>query len=304
VLGMALVVAVGIASAASGSPARMAANSTEYADERAEDAGAPDITTVVVSNDDAGRLALQVNTPSHPTLTEDMRIRVWFSDGDAATGLTEGGADYFILADAYLLGLGRAALYTCRGSVCSPSWPDRPASTSLRFSYASGARFTLDAADLDVRTALGSSARLDFSVAVYSDVAYDPATGFDLSHAHFEFAPVQGEVWTYVVRIGPSRLVVKRFAAGPSPAKAGQPFVAMLSATRNDTGAAVTTGKVGCTAKVAGRTLRPRFRGFVARTAVCRYALPSTAQDATIRGSIALTFAGKTVKRTFVRPIR
>ena len=62
VLGMALLVAVGIASAASGSPARTAANSTEYVDERGEDVGSPDITTVVVSNDDSGRLTLGVNT--------------------------------------------------------------------------------------------------------------------------------------------------------------------------------------------------------------------------------------------------
>lgn len=303
-LAAALVLAVLGAAVAGGAPGVLATNSATYADERGEDPLGPDITHVRVSNDDAGTITIRVDVPTHPSLTADMRLRVWFSDANPATGLSDGGADAFILVDAYLLGLGRAAPYICRGSVCSPNWPDRPDFTSLRFSYASGARFTLDASDLDIDTTLGSSTRLDFSVAVYSDVAYDPATGFDLSHAHFEFAPAQGEVWTYVVRIGPSRLVVKRFAAGPSPAKAGQPFVAMLSATRNDTGAAVTTGKVGCTAKVAGRTLRPRFRGFVARTAVCRYALPSTAQDATIRGSIALTFAGKTVKRTFVRPIR
>jgi hypothetical protein len=289
---------------AGGTPWVQATNITKYEDGRGEDPLGPDITAVRVSNDDAGTITMRVDVPTHPTLTEDMRLRVWFSDADPATGLSEGGADAFILADAYLLGLGRAALYTCRGSVCSPVWPDRPASTSLSFSYASGARFTFDAADLDIDTTLGSSTRLDFLVAVYSDVAYDPATGFDLSHAHFEFAPAQGEYWTYVVRIGPSRLVVRHFAVGPTPAKAGEPFVATLGATRNDTGAAVTTGEVGCAAKVAGRTLRAQFRGFAARTAVCRYTLPSTAKGATIRGSIALTFAGKTVKRTFVRPIR
>lgn len=289
---------------AGGTPWVLATNNTTYEDGRGEDPLGPDITSVRVSNDDAGTITVRVDVPTHPTLTEDMRLRVWFSDADPATGLSDGGADAFVLADAYLLGLGRAALYTCRGSVCSPVWPDRPASTSLGFSYASGARFTFDAADLDIDTTLGTSTRLDFWLAVYSDVAYDPATGFDLSHAHFEFAPAQGELWTYFVRIGPSRLVVKRFATGPSPAKAGQPFAATLSATRNDTGAAVTTGEVGCSAKVAGRNLRPRFRGFAARAAVCRYALPSAAHGATIRGSITLEFAGKTVSRTFARPIR
>ena len=303
-LGMGLLVAAAIASAASGSPVRTAVNSAEYADERGEDVGAPDITTVVVSNDDTGRLTLGVNTPSHPVLTEDMRIRVWFSDGNAATGLTEGGADYFILADAYLLGLGRAALYTCRGSVCSPSWPDRPASTSLRFSYASGARFTLDAADLGVRTALGSSTRLDFSVAFFSDVAYDPATGFDLSHAHFEFAPAQGKIWTYFVRIGPSRLVVKSFSSEPETAKAGRPFVVRLQATRDDTGTAVTTGRVECKARIGGRPAQPRSRGFSRGHAVCRYAVPAAAGGKTFSGSISITFAGKTVSRAFMKRIR
>jgi hypothetical protein len=201
-LAAALVLAVLGAAVAGGAPGVLATNSATYEDERGEDPLCPDITNVRVSNDDAGTIIVRVDVPTHPSLTEDMRLRVWFSDADPETGLSEGGADAFILADAYLLGLGRAALYTCRGSVCSPNWPDRPASTSLRFSYASGARFTFDADDLDIDTTLGSPRRLDFSV-VYSDVAYDPATGFDLSHAHFEFAPTQGEHWTYFVRMGP-----------------------------------------------------------------------------------------------------
>ena len=184
-LGTALLVAVGITAAASGSTARIATNSTEYADERGEDVGSPDITTVVVSNDDTGRLTFRVHTPSHPTLTEDMRIRVWFSDANAATGLTEGGADYFILVDAFLLGLGNAELYKCDGSVCTPAWPGRPAVTSLRFSYASGARFAVDAAELGIPATLGTAPRLDFAAWAYSGVEYDPTKGFDLSHAHF-----------------------------------------------------------------------------------------------------------------------
>jgi hypothetical protein len=304
VLGAALVLALLCAPVATGTPRTLVTNSVRYEDQRGEDPQGPDITTVRVSNNDAGAISIRIDIPTHPTLTEDMRLRVWFADGDPATGLSEGGDDAFILVDAYLLGLGKAALYTCRGSVCSPVWRDRPVAASLGFSYASGARFTFDAADLNIVTALGSSTRLDFSVAALSDVVYDPATGFDISRAHFEFAPGPTDRWTYFVRLGPSRLVVKHFAVGPSSAKAGQAFVAMLSATRNDTGAAVTTGEVECTAKVAGRTLRPRFRGFAAKSAVCRYALPSTAHGATIRGSIALTFAGKTVKRTFLRRIR
>ena len=305
VLGAALFVAVGIASAASGSPARIAENSAEYVDERGEDVGSPDITTVVVSNDDSGRLTFRVNTPSHPTLSEDMRIRVWFSDANAATGLTEGGADYFILVDAFLLGLGNAQLYKCDGSVCSPAWPGRPAVTSLRFSYASGGRFAVDAAELDIPVTLGTAPRLDFAASAYSGVEYDPTKGFDLSHAHVDFAPAEpGEYWTYGLRFGPSRLVVKSFSSEPKGPKAGRPFVVRLQATRDDTGAAVTTGKVGCTARIGGRSVQPRSRGFTQGNAVCRYAIPATAGGTTFSGSISITFAGKTVSRTFARRIR
>jgi hypothetical protein len=306
VLGMALLVAVAIGSAASGSPARMAVNSAEFADERGEDVGSPDITTVVVSNDDSGRLTLAVNTPSHPVLTEDMRIRVWVSDANAATGLTEGGADYFILVDAFLLGLGNAQLYKCDGSVCSPAWPGRPVASSLRFSYASGARFAVDAAELGIPVTLGTASRLDFAAWAHSGVEYDPAKGFDLTHAHLDVAPAPpGEYWTYGMRFGPSRLVLKRFSSEPTSPTAGRPFVVRLQATRDDTGAAVTTGRVECKARIGGgRPAQPRSRGFARGHAVCRYAIPAAADGQTFSGSISVTFAGKTVSRAFVKRIQ
>ena len=122
-LGSALVLVAGFAPAASGSPNAPTTNGTTFVDGRGEDPGSPDITTVLVSNDDTGRLTFRVETPSHQALTEDMRMRVWLSDTDPTTGLSEGGADYFVLVDAYLLGRSRAALYQCDGMVCSPVLP-------------------------------------------------------------------------------------------------------------------------------------------------------------------------------------
>jgi hypothetical protein len=304
VLGSALVLAVGFAPAASGSPNTPTTNGATFVDDRGEDPGSPDITTVLVSNDDTGRMSFRVQTPSHQALTEDMRIRVWLSDADPTTGLSEGGADYFILADAYLLGLGKAELYRCDGMVCSPVWPGRPAPSSLGFSYASGAaRFSLDADELGLEARLGIATRLEFSVAAYSNVAYDPAAGFDLSHAHFDFAPDRGTYFTYLVRFGPSRLTVRSVALEPSPPRAGRPFVVRLDAARDDTGAAVTTGAVTCTAKIGGRAVRVQSRGFAGGHALCRYALPAGSSGATLRGTITVTSAGKTVTRSFARRI-
>jgi hypothetical protein len=178
------------------------------------------------------------------------------------------------------------------------------APTSLSFSYASGAaRFSLDADELGLDVRLGIATRLEFSVAAYSNVVYDPATGFDLSHAHFDFAPEGNTYFTYLVRFGPSRLTVRNVALEPSPPRAGRPFVVRLEAARDDTGAAVTAGAVTCTAKIGSRAIRVRSRGFAGGHALCRYALPASSRGATIRGTIAVTFAGKTVTRSFARRI-
>jgi hypothetical protein len=52
----------------------------------------PDITSVVVSTGEDRRLTFMVSMPSRPTLTEDMRVRIWLdADDDRTTGLTVDG---------------------------------------------------------------------------------------------------------------------------------------------------------------------------------------------------------------------
>ncbi|MDQ3121520.1 MAG: hypothetical protein M3Q59_03160 [Actinomycetota bacterium] len=67
VLGAALFVCTAIAVNASGAPAAPVANEKTYVDERGEEVGAPDITSVVVANDDSGLIAHIDRAPSrHP----------------------------------------------------------------------------------------------------------------------------------------------------------------------------------------------------------------------------------------------
>ena len=81
--------------------------STTFVDAVAEDPAAPDIGTVVVSNDDSGLLTVRIEIPSHPVLTEDLRIRVWLdTDANSETGLR--GADRYLYVDRWELGLGEA----------------------------------------------------------------------------------------------------------------------------------------------------------------------------------------------------
>ena len=128
-----------------------AAETTTFGDAVGEDFAAPDIRTVVASNDDGGLLTFRIDIPSHPELTEDLRIRVWLdTDADPETGLR--GADRYLLVDRWELGLGEVALFTCGGTSCSggKALPTR-SGPPLRFAYRDGATLTVEAADLGVR---------------------------------------------------------------------------------------------------------------------------------------------------------
>ncbi len=68
-------------------PTRNTANSATFQDSASEDPAAPDITTIVVSNDNARVLTFQVNIPNRPTLTPDMLLSAFVdTDANPATG--------------------------------------------------------------------------------------------------------------------------------------------------------------------------------------------------------------------------
>ena len=92
----ACLIALPTAAAAPSETTRVAANSATFQDSTGEDPTAPDITTIVVANDDAGIIAFRVNVPNRPTLGQDMLFEIWVdSDNNAATGSPDlGGADY------------------------------------------------------------------------------------------------------------------------------------------------------------------------------------------------------------------
>ena len=74
------VLLVGVPAALGGS-SHVAANSQTFNDSVGEDAAAPDITSIAVSNDDAGLITFQVNISNRPALTPDMFLLV-FLDTD------------------------------------------------------------------------------------------------------------------------------------------------------------------------------------------------------------------------------
>jgi hypothetical protein len=280
------------ASVGTSAPLKPAANSATFDDSTGEAADAPDITTAVVSNTNAGLITFKVNIPNRPTLTEDMLINIDVdSDNNLATGDPDTlGADYSIQ-----LFQSRIDLFRWDGTSFTRTGTDPP-QASLVFSYAGGPSIKISAAEL------GNSTRLKFGAIAISGIKLDANGDPDFTNAKADLAPDPGHgLWGYEVNTAPLRLVARKLTAGKP--RAGTLYTVRLAAARNDTGAVLESGQVTCKASVAGKALRARTQRFVNKEARCTWLIPSTARGKTIRGSIGVAFEGKTLRKSFTKLI-
>ncbi len=273
------------------SPTVAAANSATFQDSTGEDPLAPDITSIVVSNNDAGIITFRINVPNKPQLGRDMATVLFVdSDQNASTGDPDSlGADYVIQ-----LLLGEAVLFRWDGTDFSAR-PGDPPQGSLAYTWAGGATLTISSVEL------GNTKRLNFSTIVLSGIVVDETTGdLDFANAKRDFAPggLTG-FYPYEVKIGKPTLLVRRFAPTPAKPAAGKSFSLRLQAARSDTGALLQGGRVTCVGRVGSAALRARSGGFVGREAVCTWGIPARAKGKTFRGSVTIVFEGLRATRTF-----
>lgn len=285
---LALALGGALPTAANAAPAATSANRTTFEDSRGEMANAPDITNVVVSNNDAGRITVTIN--GLPRLVEGMLVGIDIdSDNNPATGSQDPlslGADY-----AIELVPGNANLFRWDGTSFTRRSNDPPQST-LVFS-GSELAVSINAAEL------GNTTRFNFGVVVVTGITTDPQGNLDFTNAQFDAAPDLGHgFWNYTVRVAPLRLLARSFSLSPRRPQAGRSLTARLVATRSDTGAVVSGGRVVCAATVGGRRIAGSGR-FVGREARCVWRIPGNARGARIRGSIAVVFEGRRVTRSF-----
>jgi hypothetical protein len=288
-LGVLLVLAALVAGvpAALGGSTRAAANSQTFTDSVAEDASAPDITSVAVSNDDAGNITLTMNISNRPALTPDMFLILFLdTDRNPSTGDPDAlGADYVIQ-----LVPGAVDLFQWNGS----DYVLAPAQTSLTFVYGTaGATIHVSAAELN------KTKGFNFGTIAVSGVTFDAAGNPNFDNIHRDLAPDPGHgFWSYQV-LTKLVLTVTAFTTSPKPAKAGRTFSVSLAATENDTGGPVQSGTVVCPASLAGKRV-VAVRHVVANgVATCVWRIPGTAKGRIIRGSITLTVQGARVTRPF-----
>jgi hypothetical protein len=283
-LAMAIALGVGLLAV----PAALGSNSQSYPDSIGEDAAGPDITSVVVSNDDAANITFKVNISNRPALTPDMLMVLYVnSDQNASTGdPTLGGVDYAIQLEP-----GAVGLFGWNGSdfVFSQS------QSSLTYSYdATGATIHINASDL------GNTRALGFAVEVDSGLVVDAQGNIDDTNAHFDLAPDAGHgMFSYTLLI---TVTLKQTAFTTTPAKAGKPFSASVAASESDTGGAIKTGTITCKGTVGTVHLRATH-SLRTGVATCNWKLPKTAKGKLFHGTVTISSHGATLKKTFSKRI-
>ena len=271
-----------------------ASNTMTFQDSVGEGAGDPvfpDITQIVVSNDNTGMITFRIVIPSKPQFTRDQMIQMFIdTDGSSATGETGIGTDY-----AIQLLLGEVALFKWDGNGYSRTAGNPPA-TSLLYSWtAAGVTIRISAAELGATKAFG------FVLLALGGLVIDDVSGnIDDTNAKVDVAPAGGGgLFRYQVKVTPARLVFKSITKAPATPKAGKTFTVRMAATRSDTGAPIVNGAVDCTAKAGTRSIRPKSERFVGGQAVCVFTIPAGTTGKTLRGTIAMIFEGKKLTRPF-----
>ena len=288
------VAVVALPTAASGALSRTAApasGSQTYQDSVGEDPAAPDITTIVVSNDDAGTLTFRINVPNRVQPAQDLvAILDIDSDANQATGDPANFGSDFILQYVQ----GEAILFKWDGSDYTLS----ATQASLTSAWSSGPTFKINASDLN------NTRRLSFDALVVSGVAFDQTTGaIDCTNCKRDFAPLIG-LYTYPLQITKPTLVVKSLKPTPARPIAGRSFTLRLVAARSDTGAVVQNGRVTCSGRLGSARLKAQLQRVQGGAATCTWNLPASAKGKTFRGSVSVTFEGLRASQSYTGKVR
>lgn len=296
-------VAFGAVPSGKATPAIIAANSTTYTDSTGEDPAAPDISTIVVSNDDASNVSFRINIPNRPQLTQDMVMLLWVdTDNNPQTGATPESGDP--PGTDYVMELIRNEIQLFRwdGTAFTRGFGD-PSAVTLSMSYANGLTVRIAAAEL------GNTKQFRFYVLMISGIAFDATTGSPYCPTPpcpSDDAPGGGAgLYAYTVVTAKPTLLVRRFTTTPAAAPvAGKQFTMRLVTARSDTGAVIQNGRVTCVGRAGTTRLRAQLARVTGGAAVCTWLIPKGAKGKTFRGSVAVSFEGLNASRSLSRRIR
>jgi hypothetical protein len=266
---------------AAGSRAVATANPATFTDAQNDSGTAPDLRTVIVSNDSTLTKYTFRITVAQLQLPSNVLVLILLdSDQNAATGNT--GIDFVIVCDE---SDGSVGLLHWNGTkyevVPSPTLSVSDDSTGVTASIG--------------KSDIGNAAGINFAVLTLEG---------DGSSGHVDAAPDGG---TYSYQLAPAGALTLAASAlhAPRSIKAGKTFTVTMLASRSDTGEFVNDeigGTTSCQATVAGKRVKVIGAGFVETTspelAVCLFRAPQVHKKV-IRGTISVAVEGATARKAF-----
>ena len=256
------------------------ANPATYTDPTGDGGTAPDIQTVVVSNDDNGTYTFRINVATLTLPSDVVVLLAMDTDQNPATGAS--GFDYIVACDE---SNDSVALFQWNGS----QFVTAPASTLSASDDNVGVTVSFNRSDI------GNASGLNFRAETVGGP--NPAAG------HLDLAPDTG-TWNY--QLGPAAaLTLSVELAHASKARAGKPFVAVITVARSDGALAdVTVDDVTCAATVGRRALHAGSTVALGPAVGCAWRLPKKSRGKTLHASVTVTLDGATVTKKFTARIK
>lgn len=262
-------VALLVALPAAAGPARSTAGSQTYTDATGDSADAADIVSLTVSNDDAGLLTFAFTYGNRPSgLTGDDGLLVFLdTDRNPQTGDPDLGADYLLV---FVASQQAGGLLRWQNNDFEEAQPQATF------------RASVDGRQLQInRSELGNTAAFSFGGITLRE-----------SNESVDAISAGNALLSYQVVLAQIRSVAPRFS--PASPRAGRRFSVPGATVRLTSGQNVAPSAVTCTARLAGRTLRP-----VAR---CAWRMPANARGKRLVVTVTVTYQGQ--RRTVTRGFR
>ena len=286
--------------AAAVAPAVLASNPVTYpADDASPDvAGAPDITSVVVSDAAQGLITFQINfAPGTEQPSQDSYGVYVDSDQNPTTGdATAAGTDYLLSYDG--TPGGGLGLFKWDGS----SQYTYVSTSSLKGTFTGDSLyFVIAASDMGITDGFN----FDVGAAVGSDVP---------GSSQADFVPENGTNFHYSIQSKATITLHLTDWEDTATAHSGKGFATAITVTRSDSGATVVGGAtVACTLSIRGRPVAatshgflkvPWYKGAPRKAAVCTWHLPASSAGATLVAKETVTLGSATASKVFTQRIR
>lgn len=273
------VLAVVVAGAASARPTSTATNTVTFKDSIGDSSGAPDVATVVVSNDNDGLISFAIELANRQSLgsTECLWVDV-DSDNNMTTGWPPFGFDY----DIQYCG-GQISLWRWDGQdfVIAPM-------TSLRTEMiAPKLTIFVSAAEL------GQTSAFAFGI--------ETTSNYKDENAPYDLAPDRLPFWSYEVKLAPV-LNVTTLTVTPLPAVPGKPLAAKatVSVTRGGKPEALPPDAQVVWTATLGATALPSLGSQVGADGAltASWQMPKSTKATAVQVAVSVTSEGVTATKT------